>query len=171
MDKYRSIFLDLSSELTGYSVVDLEGTGLVDQYLKLVCTDIGKDFPEIFFNTAEKVLKLKGEARSTAMQVEFGASILFWPVCVSLVVLWYQGQWTRMTDDWYKTIAGIEPPPSSPVADMPTGKTFVPSAAAYTEQLSYRAAGAHPPGAHPTGFGGWGLVPVFGDFTTDNKKS
>jgi hypothetical protein len=171
MDKYRSTFLDLSSELTGYSPIELEGTGLVDPYLKLVCTDIGKGFPDIFFDTAERVLTLKGEARANAVQVEFAASLLLWPVCVSLVVLWYQGQWTRMTDEWYQSVAGIKPPPSSPVADIPTGKTFVPFAAAYTEQLSYRAAGAHPPGAHPTGFGGWGLVPVFGDFTLENKKS
>ncbi|HEX5667619.1 MAG TPA: hypothetical protein VFX73_02385 [Chitinophagaceae bacterium] len=171
MDKHRGVFLDLSSELTGYSVIELEGTGLTDLYFGILCNDIGPGISEILFHTAEKVLEEKGEARAHAMQVEIAASTLLWPVCESLVMLWYQGQWTRMTGFWYQYVAGIKPPKSSPVPDIPPGGTFVPSAAAYTEQLSYRSAGAHPPGAHPTGFGSWSLVPVFGDFTIDNKKS
>lgn len=171
MDKHRGMFLDLSSALTGYSVIELEGTGLTDLYFEILCHDIGEDISGILFDTAGKVLKLKDEARAHAMQVEIAASPLLWPVCESLVMLWYLGQWTRMTDFWYHSVAHVKPPKSSPVPNIPTGKTFVPSAAAYTEQLSYRSAGAHPPGAHPTGFGGWSLVPVFGDFTIDNKKS
>ncbi|HLO83324.1 MAG TPA: hypothetical protein VK166_20315 [Chitinophagaceae bacterium] len=168
---HRNTFLNLSSELTGYSPIELEGTGLVDLYFDLVCKDLGNDVPGILFTTAEKVLKLTGEARAHAMSVEITASTLLWPVCQSLVTLWYMGQWTRMSAFWYQYVAGFPAPPSSPVPNIAPGGTFVPSADAYTEQLSYRAAGAHPPGAHPTGFGGWGLVPVFGDFITDKKKS
>lgn len=169
MHKHRNTFLDLSSELTGYSPIELEGTGLVDLYFTLVNHEMGKDGSEILHSAAQSVLKFEGEARDHAMQVEIIASPLLWPVCQSLVVLWYQGQWTRMSGNWYKYFAGIKPPPSKPVKNVEPGKSFVPSAQAYTEQLSYRGAGAHPPGAHPTGFGGWGLDPLFGDFTTDNK--
>ena len=41
---------------------------------------------------------------------------------------------------------------------------FTLPAQAYTAQLAYRAAGAHPPGANPTGYGSWSLDPVFGDY-------
>jgi hypothetical protein len=165
----RATFLELSAELTGYSRIELEGTGLANMYFELVCYDIGNDVSDILFNTARKVLKQKGGARDHAMQVDITASPLLWPVCESIVMLWYQGQWTRMTGTWYSYFAGIKPPPSIIVPDIQPGGTLVPSAAAYTEQLSYKAAGAHPPGAHPTGFGGWSIVPVFGDFTTDKN--
>jgi hypothetical protein len=171
MDKHRSAFLNLSAELTGYSAIDLEGTGLVDQYAGLLEYEIGNDVSDILYDTSDSVLKLKGESREHAMQIEIVSSPLLWPVCQSLILLWYLGQWTRMTGNWYKYYAHINPSPGSPAKNVPLGKSFVPSAQAYTEQLSYRAAGAHPPGAHPTGFGGWGIDPVFGDFTSDKKKS
>ena len=164
---HRTIFLELSSELSGYPTIDLEGTGLVDQYFKLVNHDIGEEASDVVFGAADAVLKLKGRARDHAMAVEITASPLIWPVCQSIVGLWYLGQWTRMSANWYKYYAGIKPPASK----VDPGKSFVPSAQAYTEQLSYRGAGAHPPGAHPTGFGSWGLDPLFGDFITDNKRS
>jgi hypothetical protein len=167
MHMQRSVFLELSSELSGYPAIDLEGTGLADQYLNLVNDEIGEEVSEILFSTVESVLKLQGKARDHAMVVEISASPLIWPVCQSIVALWYLGQWTRMSANWYSYYAGMNPPVSS----VDPGKSFVPSAQAYTEQLSYRGAGAHPPGAHPTGFGSWGLDPLFGDFTIDNKKS
>jgi len=168
MHKHRSSFLDLSSELTGYSVIDLEGTGLVDQYFELLEHEIGNDVSEILYSTSKTVLLLKGKSREHAMAVEIAASPLLWPICQSLVNLWYLGQWNRMSGNWYKYFARIKPPSSNPVKGVDPGKSFVPSAQAYTEQLGYRGAGAHPPGAHPSGFGSWGLDPVFGDFTTDN---
>jgi hypothetical protein len=171
MDKRRNAFLGLSAELTGYSPLDLEGTGLVDQYFGMVQREIGDDVAQVLYNTANAVLELKGETREHEMEIQIISSPLFWPVCQSLIALWYLGQWTRMSGNWYKYFAGIKPPPSSPVKNIPPGGSFVPSALAYTEQLSYRGAGAHPPGAHPTGFGGWGLDPLFGDFTIDNKTS
>ena len=175
MQRDRQTFLDISSELTGYSPIDLEGTGLVDQYWKLVIYDVtkladdknGKDVPAIFYYAARSVLKQKNEkSRERAMYMNIITSPLLWPLCQSIVFLWYRGEWIRMNDTWYKYYAGFTPPNNK----SDPGKSFVPSSQAYTEQLSYRAAGAHPPGAHPTGFGSWSLDPVFGDFTKSGKE-
>ncbi len=166
MDKNRQIFLELSSELTGYSSLDLEGTGLVDHYWKLVEYEITPTVVEQLYNKAKTVLGIKNEAdRDHAMQINIAASPTLWPVCSALINLWYLGQWTSMSALWYQYYAHTEVPPN-----VEPSHSFVPLAAAYTEQLSYRAAGAHPPGAHPTGFGSWGMDPVFGDFTTRKKN-
>jgi hypothetical protein len=166
MDKNRQIFLELSSELTGYSTVDLEGTGLVDDYWKLVEHEVTDQVADQLYVMAATVIGIKNEAkRNHAMHINIVASPTLWPICTALINLWYLGQWSSMSVLWYQYYAHTGVPPK-----VEPSRTFVPSAAAYTEQLSYRAAGAHPPGAHPTGFGSWGIDPVFGDFTTVKNK-
>ena len=164
----KRIFLELSSELTGYSVIDLEGTGLAPTYIQLMEHEIGKGVTQLLYDTMHRILTEKKHTKEYAMKVNIIASPLLWPVCQSLIVLWYQGQWNRMTANWYKYYANMAPPKSIMVPNIALGQSLVPSAASYTEQLSYKAAGAHPPGAHPTGFGSWALDPVFGDFANDN---
>jgi len=164
MHKEHSDFLKLSSELTGYSTVDLEGTGLVKLFADLVENEIRPKVTEFLYDSARYVFNHKTEEeRELAMQIYIIASPTLWPVCKAIITLWYRGQWTSMPPVWFKYYAGVEPG-----ANIEPGKTYVPSAAAYTQQLGYRAAGAHPPGAHPTGFASWGIDPVFGDFI--NKK-
>jgi len=166
MDKDRRTFLELSSELTGYSPIDLEGTGLVDEYRKLVEYEVGKNVTDLLYQTARSVLdKKSGEERDRTMHINIMASAILWPICQNLVVLWYRGQWSSMSSIWYKYYARVSPP-----SKVAPGKTFVPSTQSYTQQLCYKAAGAHPPGANPTGFGTWGLDPVFGDFAKHNRK-
>ena len=161
MSKDHQNFLKLSSELTGYSTVDLEGTGLVKLFDDLVAHEIGDKVTEFLYDTARFVFNHKTEEeRELAMRIYIIASPTLWPACKAIITLWYRGQWTSMSPVWFKYYAGVEPG-----AKVVPGKTKVPFfAAAYTQQLSYRAAGAHPPGAHPTGFGSWGIDPVFGDF-------
>lgn len=162
MEENRNIFLSLSAELTGYAVIDLEGTGLVQTYQKLVADEIGDKVTAFLYDTVRIVFNHKTEeARDFAMRIYIMASPTLWPICKAIITLWYRGQWTSMSPIWFMYYAGVAPGPN-----VAPGKTHVPSAAAYTEQLSYRAAGAHPPGAHPTGFGSWGIDPVFGDFIT-----
>ncbi len=162
MDENHHIFLNLSSELTGYSVIDLEGTGLVYSYQKLVEDEIGKHVATFLYDTTKAVFSHNTtKARDRFMRVDIVASPTLWPICKGIIMLWYYGQWTSMSLVWYRYYARVPPSPN-----LTPDKTVVPSAAAYTQQLSYKAAGAHPPGAHPTGFGSWGLDPVFGDFIT-----
>lgn len=161
----RRIFLAFSAELTGYSEVELEGTGLVDAYQELVEQQAGKAISALFYDAARAVVRHhSAAARAEAMRIDILPSPTVWPLASALVVLWYQGSWTTPAASWY---AGAR---TTPPKGVTPGRTFVPSAQAYTEQLAYRGAGAHPPGAHPTGFGSWSIAPVFGD-DADQEQS
>lgn len=155
----RAIFLALSAELTGYSELDLEATGNVDVYHALVDEQCGPRICDMFYTAAEDVVQAKGpQARAEAMRIDVLASPTVWPLCQGIITLWYLGAWNTPAAAWYHG-AGAQPP-----AGVTPGRSIVPSAQAYTAQLAYRAAGAHPPGANPTGYGSWSLDPVFGDF-------
>ena len=66
---------------------------------------------------------------------------------------------------WYQGANSPVPPGVTP------GTPATLPAQAYTAQLAYRAAGAHVPGANPTGYGSWSLDPVFGDFARLKVRS
>lgn len=158
MDTHRRTFLELSAEVTGYGEGDLEGTGLVDDYQALVAQQVGSGVMAQLHDAARRVLRHEGEtAREAAMRVDILASPILWPVVSSLIQLWYTGSWSSMTAGWY-ALARVAVP-----AGVTPGHTFVPSMESYIQQLAYRGAGAHPPGANPTGFGSWSIPPVFGD--------
>lgn len=151
-------FLELSAELTGYSATDLEGTGLVDVYQPLLEQQVGPTITALLYSTARRVLAHESEeARAHHMKVEILASPQLWPVCAMLTSAWYLGAWTCLPASWYAFVG--EPVPKGLVP----GSTSVPTAMCYVQQLSFRGAGAHPPGALPTGHGSWGIPPVFGD--------
>lgn len=158
MNANRRTFLELSAELTGYSATDLEGTGLVDVYQGLLEQQADATISDGLYAAARRVLKHPpGHAREHAMQMEIVASPTFWPMCTAVIQAWYMGAWTNLGPSWYAFI-GQKPPKG-----IVPSATHVPSAQAYEQQLSYRGAGAHPPGARPTGHGGWSIPPVFGD--------
>lgn len=158
MNGSRRTFVALSAELTGYSEVDLEGTELVDQYRALVERQVGRAVTRELETVARLVLRRKpGQARARAMRVDLLASPLLGPVALAIVTLWYLGSWKVLPATWY-ALAGTKPPGGA----VP-GSSIVPSAAVYTRQLAFRAAGAHPPGAAPTGYASWSIPPVFGD--------
>jgi hypothetical protein len=157
----RAVFLAMSAELTGYSEVDLEGTGNVDSFLALFEAQTGPTALVRFWAAAAAVLTHSSPpAREAAMRIDVLPSPTVWPMCVCLISLWYQGYWPALPASWY---AGVSTP--TPAGWSATQKV-VPSAQAYTEQLAFRAAGAHPPGANPTGYGSWSIDPVFGDDVT-----
>jgi hypothetical protein len=155
MNTKRPIFLRFCSEITGYTCFKLEGTSLVDTYQKLLEDVLGSKLEE-FYNLIESVVSLeKPEQREEKISATLLPPSIYWPVVSGLISLWYLGYWSRLPDSWYLATGLPVPGPNDP------GRTHVPSAAAYTEQLSYRTAGAHPPGAKPTGYGGWSIPPVF----------
>ena len=155
----RAVFLAFSAELTGYSETDLEGTGNVDAYHALVDQQCGPTICDMFYAAAQGVVQATGAAaRAEAMRIDVLASPTVWPLCQAIIMLWYLGAWTTPPATWYQGAGSPMP------AGVTPGNTVVPSAQAYTAQLAYRAAGAHPPGANPTGYGSWSLDPVFGDF-------
>jgi len=154
----RQQFLELSSELTGYPPIDLEGTGLVDDYLALLGQELGAPMVTRLLDASRDVLAHRaGAPREEAMRLQILCSPVLWPVVSGLIQLWYLGSWTSLSAQWYSLAGTAIPSGVSP------GKSRVPSAEAYVQQLAYRGAGAHPPGANPTGHGSWAIPPLFGD--------
>lgn len=159
MPAERHLFLQLSAEVTGYEESDLEGTGLVDEYLALLQGELGPVvLRELGEATRHVMSQKRADARAHAMRVRILASPVLWPVVSGIIQLWYLGTWTSMTAHWY-SLAGFKEVPKGVKPEL----VQVPSARAYEQQLAYRGAGAHPPGAKPTGHGSWSIPPVFGD--------
>ncbi len=145
--------MQFCSDITGFSPFQLEGTGLVDTYLALIDGVLGPRAAG-FHQFVGQVVAAPAEKREGILRATLGSWDLNGPVIRGLISLWYLGVWTQLPDTWYATAGVPKPGPTDP------GRTHVPDSTAYIEQLSYRAAGAHPPGARPTGFGSWSLPPV-----------
>lgn len=152
----RNVFLRFCSALTGFSAAELEGSGLVDAYQDLLDTTLGFELAAKFYVLAASVVSAGSDtAQADRIVAQVLPDPVFWPVAEGLLTLWYVGWWKALPNDWYT--AQNLPVPSA----GNSGLAHVPFASAYTEQLSYRAASAHPPGVKPTGYGSWSLPPVF----------
>jgi hypothetical protein len=155
MNPDRAVFLDFCSVITGYSNFILEGTGLVDTYQELIETVLGPKLSSEFYGLAKSVVSHPNiDERENQVRTSVLSSSTFWPVVSGLIALWYLGTWAQLPDRWYAAAGLPVPGPNDP------GRTHVPTPGAYTEQLSYRTAVAHPPGAKPTGYGSWSTPPV-----------
>jgi hypothetical protein len=152
----RKSFLLICSEITGYSGFELESTGLVDAYYQLLSRILGPQLAEEFARSIDDVLMTSPDTpeNQAAFDQGLGPPSRFWPVISALVVLWYLGIWNQLPDSWYATV-GLALP-----SESDAGRTHVPSELAYIEQLSYKTADAHPPGAKATGFGSWSWKPT-----------
>jgi hypothetical protein len=156
MNANRPIFLRFSEEITAYSSLDLEGTGMVDIYQAVLEGAVGSTLLPSFYALASAVTSpVDAVQREDVMRTKVLPSPIFWPVVSNLISLWYLGNWIIFPDSWY-TATGLKKP-----ANGEPGFGGVPSPQAYVEQLSYRTAGAHTPGAKPTGYGSWSIPPVF----------
>jgi len=159
MNPRREAFLIFCSDITGFSCFELATTGLVETYRVLVDAVLGSRASE--FNACiESIAALPDAAqREAKIRAMLLPSSLYWPVVSGLISLWYLGVWTQLPNRWYQEAGLPLPGPQDP------GRTHVPSALAYIEQLSYRSAFAHPPAAKPTGFGSWSVAPVIDETT------
>ena len=155
MNPNRQIFLRFCAEMTGYTAISLEGTGLVDLFQQLLETVIGENIARDLYGLAESILSIGDPAkREELIRTSILPSAIIWPVVSNLIGLWYLGAWNQLSPAWYAAAGLPVPGPGD------AGQTHVPSASSYTEQLAYRTAGAHTPGAKPPGFGSWSIPPV-----------
>lgn len=143
-------FLQLSADITAFSVFDLKGTGQSEEFLSTLVAIVGLD-------TVRELLIAHGEcvtgAGSTGAREErlrrdlFGDEKLG-PVARNVIKLWYVGVWYQLPDAW-----------SQVYGSRPGDVTHTVSANAYVEGLLWPAVGAHPPGAKATGYGSWAGPP------------
>lgn len=143
MKSRNDVFLDLSSYLTGFDTIELIAIGLSDHYLKvldsIVPASIVDNLLEIFGRT---------EGQDASLIKQTGENIMndpaLGPVARNLILLWYQGVWTQLSDAW-RAAYGI----------TDQDYTHVISSDAYLSGLQWLVAGAHPSGGKPQGFASW----------------
>ncbi|HEY0510286.1 MAG TPA: hypothetical protein VGH73_00180 [Thermoanaerobaculia bacterium] len=141
-------FIDLSVVLTGFSEVELLGTGMAALYYGTVRGAVGEGVMGDLLATFRAVSHGGGDLE-TAMRTRILGDPRLGQVARNLITLWYVGNWYEMSQLW-RDAYGISP------SDV----TRVVSAESYQQGLMWAAGETHPQGAHQPGFGTWALPPA-----------
>jgi hypothetical protein len=137
----RSSFVALSVALTGFDRVRLLGTGMADEYLRLLDSALPA-------GVLDELLAAAGPAPDEAAVAAIMAEAKLGPVARNVIVLWYCGTWSPLPDAWQDAYGKAPGAPNGVV-----------SAEAYQQGLQWVAAGAHPMGARQQGYGAWAQPP------------
>ena len=147
-------FLNMSAELTAFSVFQLRGTGQASAYLNAIEGVIGEPMLTDLLNAHAAIAPVNNcDARANESRLEqlrqqiFGHEKLG-AIARNIIKLWYIGTWHAVPADWIARFA-----PRAPNCD------FVVSPSSYVEGLLWPAIGAHPEGAKAQGFGSWARPP------------
>ncbi len=138
-------FVLLSEALTGFSRIRLQGTGMTATYFDELTAILPGGMLQSILDDfmAEPTRPVAERAAALLADSETG------PVARNIILLWYQGSWHQLPDDWRARHGAAE-----------RDTTHVVSAAAYQAGLQWVAAGAHPAGARQQGFGAWSTAPA-----------
>lgn len=142
-------FVQTSAVLTGFSAVELWGTGMVAAYRRVLDEAAGAPIAARLVATGEALVgrfPRNPAAVEEAYRHEILADATLGPVARSLIQLWYLGAWTQLPATWRRD-HGANPGDQSRVI----------SAQSYPNALVYLAADTHPPGARQPGYGSWAL--------------
>jgi hypothetical protein len=139
-------FLELSGLLTGFGRVQLAGTGMTETYLQALDAVLPAGVIDELLAAFQRLPAGPGREAAAASQILGDPKL--GPVARNVIVLWYCGTWTALPDAWRAAYGA-----------SPQDTTHVVSGEAYQAGLQWTAAGAHPPGASPQGFGAWALAP------------
>jgi hypothetical protein len=133
-DYYYDVFMAISESLTGFSVNELQSTGLAEIYYEHILSKIEAATFIEFLNTSKNVLE--NSYSLDQLNNAISADILSDPstqdIANSVITLWYLGTWE-----------------GAYVNDL-----------SYKEGLVWNVMHAHPPGAKQPGFKSWAVKPV-----------
>jgi len=153
-------FLDFSAEATAFTVFDLQGTGMVGDYMKTVDDVAGPAVLNALLEAYGKISAIAIGAshadRKAQISREIMGDIKLGPIARNIIKLWYTGTWNKLPHGW-----------SERFGPAPGDRTFVVSPSAYIEGLLWKAIGAHPAGAKAPGYGSWAFAPRIPDFEGD----
>jgi hypothetical protein len=145
-------FLELSSELTCFTVFELYGTGQAAAYLAAVEKVVGAALLKSLLMEWSKIRALPG-GRVEELRKRILGDERFGPVARNIIKLWYSGIWYELPSEWIERFGATT-----------ANAAFIPSPTAYTEALMWVAIGSHPPGAKAPGYGSWADPPIFPKF-------
>ncbi len=141
-------FSSLSSALTGFTLQELAGTGSAPEYRGWLEANFGAIFAELLELWREiEDQSVDPGGREKALRRDVLTDPRLGPFARNLALLWYTAVWSALPLEW----SGIY------------GQRRIHErvfANAYPEALVWKAAGTHPIGANPPGFGSWALPPT-----------
>ncbi len=133
-DYYYDVFMAISESLTGFSVNELQATGLAETYYTHILHQIEAVTFTEFLNISKDILE--NSTTQNQLNNAISSDILANPatqdIANSIITLWYLGTWE-----------------GAYVNDL-----------SYKEGLVWNVMQAHPPGAKQPGFKSWGIKPV-----------
>ncbi|SDL91642.1 hypothetical protein [Chryseobacterium taihuense] len=133
-DYYYDVFMAISESLTGFSVNELQSTGLAEIYYQYILSQIETATFIEFLNVSKNVLESSEnkEQLKNAIKAEIISNPATQGIAQSVITLWYLGTWE-----------------GAYVNDR-----------SYKEGLVWTVMHAHPPGAKQPGFKSWETKPV-----------
>jgi hypothetical protein len=125
-------FLSLSSALTGFSVAQLQGTGMAATYLDELVGVVGDEWSLALLREGCLALRWRDDVEEQLrLRVMDDADL--GPLARNVTVLWYTGGWAQLPAEWRDRHGASRP-----------------------------AIGAHPTGAKAPGFASWVGPPSVG---------
>lgn len=139
----QGLFLAISARLTGFDVVDLEGTGMTQTYFDTLTANTDAQVLRWFFEAAARILALPDDtAIDAAIRSDLMPDSSYNATAKAIILMWYTGEW----------YVGIDDP-----TDMSSSQI---DGASYVQSLMWTVAEAHPPGAKQPGYGSWAEPPI-----------
>ncbi|MCX8534646.1 hypothetical protein [Chryseobacterium luquanense] len=133
-DYYYAVFVTISESLTGFTLNELQSTGLAEIYYRYILDHIEAATFTEFLNVSKDIIEnsLTQEQLTHAISAEILSKPSTLGIAQSVITLWYLGTWE-----------------GAYVNDL-----------SYKEGLVWNVMHAHPPGAKQPGFKSWSVKPV-----------
>ncbi|MCS3869586.1 hypothetical protein J3D55_002502 [Chryseobacterium ginsenosidimutans] len=133
-DYYFDVFMGISESLTGFSVNELQSTGLAEIFYRHILDHMEAATFTEFLNVSKNALEnsYTKDQLNNAISADILANAATQDIANSIITLWYLGTWE-----------------GAYVNDL-----------SYKEGLVWTVMHAHPPGAKQPGFKSWGVKPV-----------
>ncbi len=135
------LFAKISAVLTGFNVMELWGTSMMETYFYWVNAQTKGAELDSFYAEFEKVFtyNVTDEAIDRAVADSIMPKESFGGLANAIITLWYLGQWT--------------------CGEGEKAKTYIPTPEAYQQGLIWLIGQTHPPGAKQPGYGSWATTP------------
>jgi hypothetical protein len=149
----KDLFLSLSSALTGFTMEELHGTGMLDTYYtkftdivdSVICARLWDTWYQVVIDAAPHGRQRLDEL----IRARIYNSPEYGPLARNIIGMWYLGNWSQLPAAW-RSQFGAKASDSDRVI----------SAEAYQQGLVWSAMGSHPAGAKQPGYGSWAQPPV-----------
>lgn len=136
-------FLSLSAALTGFSVAQLQGTGMAPTYLGELVAVVGDRLAIALVREGSLALGWADDVEDQ-LRLQVVEDPDLGPLARNVAVLWYTGSWNQLPAEWRAR---------NGASSLDCDRLL--SAQSWTEGLMWPAIGAHPTGAKPPGFASW----------------